>query len=219
MAGSGANASPEGTHDFDTVGSRLVYDGTIVALRVDEVAMPGGRTASREVVEHHGAVVIAAVDDDRITLIRQYRHPLGRRIWELPAGLMDVEGEGRVSAAQRELYEETGLTARTWSVLVDVAASPGFTDEALRVYLAEGIDAETRPERQDEEADLAVRSVPLSEATAMVFAGEIVNAAAVAGILAVSALRSGAAALRPGDAPLPIESAAFARRVREREER
>lgn len=218
MSGADADGST-GAHGFDTVGTRLVYDGAIVALRVDEVAMPGGRTASREVVEHHGAVVIAAVDDDRITLIRQYRHPLGRRIWELPAGLMDVEGEDPVAAARRELYEETGLTARTWSVLVDVAASPGFTDEALRVYLAEGIEAGARPQSQDEEADLTVASVSLAEATAMVFAGEIVNAAAVAGILAVSAVRSGAAAARPHDAPLPVESAAFAQRVRAREER
>ncbi|GAA4813101.1 NUDIX domain-containing protein [Tomitella cavernea] len=204
-------------HEFAVAGSATVYDGAIVALRVDEVEMPGGGTARREVVEHHAAVVIAAVDDDdRITLIRQYRHPLGRRIWELPAGLMDVAGEAALTGAQRELHEEAGLTASRWSVLVDLAASPGFTDETLRVYLAEGITDVGRPEAHDEEADLQVRSVPLGEAVAMVFAGEIVNAAAVAGILAVSAVRAGHGQSRTPESPPPVAAEAFAARARSR---
>lgn len=211
---------PGAEHRFTVEGSRLVYDGAIVALRVDEVAMPGGGTAHREVVEHHSAVVIAAVDDDdAITLIRQYRHPLGRRIWELPAGLMDVAGEAALDGARRELVEEAGLRARRWSVLADLAASPGFTDELLRVYLAEGLERVQRPPAEDEEADLEIRSVPLPEAVAMVFAGEIVNASAVAGVLAAAAVRSGSARPRPADAPLPMTATAFADRVRERGER
>ncbi|QDQ97308.1 NUDIX domain-containing protein [Tomitella fengzijianii] len=204
-------------HEFSVEGSETVYDGAIVALRVDEVAMPGGTTARREVVEHHAAVVIAAVDeDDRITLIRQYRHPLGRRIWELPAGLMDVTGEAALAGAQRELHEEAGLRAARWSVLVDLAASPGFTDETLRVYLAEGLTDAGRPEAQDEEADLEVRAVALSEAVAMVFTGEIVNAAAVAGILAVSAVRAGHGRTRKVDSPPLVTAEAFAARAESR---
>ncbi len=212
-----AGSAAGGRHEFTVTGSELVYDGAIVALRVDEVAMPGGGSARREVVEHHAAVVVAALDDDdRIVLIRQYRHPLGARIWELPAGLMDVAGESAVAGAQRELVEEAGLEASRWSVLADLAASPGFTDETLRVYLAEGLRRVERPEAHDEEADLEVRTVPLAEAVSMVFAGEIVNAAAVAGVLAVSAVRTGAGRPRPVDSPPPVASTAFGARVRGR---
>lgn len=215
-----AGSAAGGGHEFTVTGSELVYDGAIVALRVDDVAMPGGATARREVVEHRAAAVIAAVDEhDRIVLIRQYRHPLGARIWELPAGLMDVEGETAVAGAQRELVEEAGLEAARWSVLADLAASPGFTDETLRVYLAEGLTRVDRPEAHDEEADLDVRTVPLADAVSMVFAGEIVNAAAVAGILAVSAARSGAGRPRPVGSPPSVRSTAFDARVRGRSDR
>lgn len=212
-------AAGPGEHDFAVTGSRLVYDGAIVALRVDDVAMPDGSGARREVVEHHAAVVIVAVDDsDRVTLVHQYRHPLGRRLWELPAGLMDVDGEPAVDCARRELVEEAGLTARRWSVLADLASSPGFTDETLRVYLAEGLEATGRPDAADEEADLVVTSVPLAEAVRMVLAGEIINAPAATGILALSAVRSGGGEPRAIDADAANESmpTAFAERVRAR---
>ena len=130
-------------------------------VRVDDVAMPGGGQAKREVVEHHGAVAIVALDDDdQVTLIHQYRHPLGRRIWELPAGLIDHLGEDPLESAKRELVEEVGLAAEDWSVLVDVAASPGFTDEVVRVYLATGLSTVDRELLGDEEADLVARKVP-----------------------------------------------------------
>ena len=126
--------------------SELVYQGAILALRVDDVVMPDGRVAKREVVEHHGAVAVAAVDaEDRLTLVRQYRHPVATRLLELPAGLLDLPGEDPLEAAKRELLEEAGLVAQRWSVLVDVALSPGFTDEALRVYLAAGLSDADRP--------------------------------------------------------------------------
>lgn len=202
-------------HDFVVTESQTRYSGAIVALRVDTVAMPGGSTAKREVVEHHGAVVILAVDDqDRVIMIRQYRHPLAMRIWELPAGLLDVDGEDPVIGAGRELAEEVGLAARNWSVLVDIAASPGFTDETLRVYLAEELSEVERPVLQDEEADLEIRPVPLGEAVAMALRGEIINAAAVAGILALAAVRAGTTAPRPVTAPMAFTSQAFADRRR-----
>src|SRR5262245_60347007 len=119
-----------GSHDFETVASKTVYSGAILALRLDKVAMPGGRVVEREVIEHHAAVAVAAIDDaDNVVLIRQYRHPIGGRLLELPAGLLDVPDEDPLEAAKRELAEETGLAAREWAVLVDVALSPGFTDE------------------------------------------------------------------------------------------
>ncbi|NUS44983.1 MAG: NUDIX hydrolase [Mycobacteriaceae bacterium] len=199
-----------GRHDFEAVASRTVYDGAILALRLDQVAMPGGRVVEREVIEHHGAVAVLALDDaGRIVLIRQYRHPLRRRLLELPAGLLDKAGEDPLDAARRELAEETGLAARDWRVLVDVALSPGFSDEVLRVYLARDLYSTERPEPEDEEADLEIMRMPLDEAVAAVFAGDIDNATAVAGLLAWSAAQAGNVELRRADAPWPGRSTRF----------
>ncbi len=201
-------------HEFRTRASEVRYDGSILALRVDEVEMPGGRTAKREVVEHHGAVAVAAVNDrDEIALVLQYRHPIGRRLLELPAGLLDGgPGESPVAAAARELLEETGLAAERWKVLVDVDVSPGFTDEALRVYLATGISEVPQPDREDEEADIAVRWVPIDDAVGQVFSGKIVNATAVAGILALAAAKARSIELRDVGAPWTDRPLAFANR-------
>jgi 8-oxo-dGDP phosphatase len=201
-------------HAFDVVSSRDVYQGKVLALRVDEVRMPGGRTAVREVVEHPGAVAVAAVDDDqRLAMIHQYRHPLGRRLWELPAGLLDVSGEDPALTARRELAEEAGLAARDWSVLVDVAASPGFTDEVVRVFLARGLsDASRLLDTADEEADLVVQWFPLDEAVRMALAGEVVNAAAVAGVLAARLALDGYPT-RPVNAPWIDRPTRWARRT------
>ncbi|HEX6357655.1 NUDIX hydrolase [Actinophytocola sp.] len=191
-----------GQHNFTVLSTSDVYVGRILALRSDQVAMPGGAPATREVVEHQGAVAILALDDDdQVTLIHQYRHPLGRRIWELPAGLIDHLGENPLETAKRELVEEVGLAAEHWSVLVDVAASPGFTDEVVRVYLATGLSTVDRELLGEEEADLVARKFPFAEAVRMALAGEIVNGAAVGGILAAQAIRTSDTTPRPASAP------------------
>ncbi|WP_199444229.1 NUDIX domain-containing protein [Umezawaea beigongshangensis] len=206
-------SAPGARHEFTTVSSTDVHVGRVVALRVDEVAMPGGGTAKREVVEHLGAVAVAAVDEqDRVVLIHQYRHPLGKRIRELPAGLLDAEGENPVDAARRELAEEVGLAAAEWSTLVDVAASPGFTDEVVRVFLARGLSEVDREVMGEEEADLEAERVPLDRAVDMALAGEIVNGAAVAGLLAAQAVLAGRARPRPADAPFTDRPTRFASR-------
>ena len=142
-------------HDFETVSSETVYVGNILALRADEVRMPGGSTAQREVVEHYGAVAVVAMDEsNNVVLVYQYRHPLGRRLWELPAGLLDLGGEPPHVAAARELRGGGRSGRRDWRVLVDLVSAPGFSDESVRVYLATGLTDVGRPEAHDEEADL-----------------------------------------------------------------
>ncbi|QUQ62309.1 NUDIX domain-containing protein [Kutzneria sp. CA-103260] len=206
--------SEEQRHVFEVASSKDIYVGRVVALRSDSVVMPGGGTAVREVIEHLGAVAVLALDaDDQVTLIHQYRHPLGHRIWELPAGLLDVAGEEPVLAAQRELAEETGLAAASWVTLVDVAASPGFTDEVVRVFLARDLtDVGREIPDGDEETDLVSRKVPLAEAVRMALAGEIVNGASVSGILAAHAVLSGAAEARPAETPWQDRPTRFAAR-------
>ncbi|OMC08332.1 ADP-ribose pyrophosphatase [Mycolicibacter heraklionensis] len=200
-------------HVFETTSSQLLHRGKIFALRRDEVLMPGGATATREVVEHFGAVAVVALDaEGRIPLIYQYRHALGRRLWELPAGLLDMGGEPAHLTAGRELVEEAGLTATTWRVLVDLVSTPGFSDESVRVYLATGLTEVDRPEAHDEEADLKLEWYALADAARMVFSGEIVNAIAVAGILAAYAHSQGLAGLRDLDAEWVDKPTAFAAR-------
>lgn len=199
-------------HEFPVSGSDTLYVGRVLALRRDQVVMPGGRTAAREVIEHPGAVAVAALDDDgSVVMIDQYRHPVGRRMRELPAGLLDMAGEDPWTTAARELAEEAGCAARDWSVLVDVVPSPGFSDEAVRVFLARGLCDVGRPAGQDdEEADLEVVRLSLVEAVRQVLAGEIVNAASVSGLLAAHAVLTGVAQPRPVDIPWPDRPTRFA---------
>lgn len=201
-------------HDFPVEGSTELYSGRVMALRSDQVVMPGGRVATREIVEHPGAVAVAALDaDDRLMMIHQYRHAVRRRLWELPAGLLDVAGEDPVEAARRELAEEAGIEAAEWSVLLDIVPSPGFSDEAIRVYLARGLTEIGRPAgADDEEADLVTRWVSMPVAVRMALAGTIVNATTVSAVLAAHVLAASPAGGRPLDAPWPDRPTAFATR-------
>ncbi|MFE9192731.1 NUDIX domain-containing protein [Micromonospora sp. NPDC007208] len=195
-------------HRYEVRSREERYRGRIFDVVTEEVTMPGGGTGLRDLVRHVGAVAVVALDDaGQVVLIRQYRHPVGRHLWELPAGLMDVSGEELPAAALRELAEEADLTAGRVDVLVDLHSSPGFTNEIVRVFLARDlgdVPADERHERHDEEADLQVVRIDLDEAVAMVLAGEITNASAVAGLLAAARAReTGFTQLRRADAPLP----------------
>ncbi|RZT85527.1 ADP-ribose pyrophosphatase [Pseudonocardia sediminis] len=203
-----------GEHDFPVRSATDIYSGRVMALRSDRVVMPGGRVATREIIEHPGAVAILALDDSgRVMMLHQYRHAVRRRLWELPAGLLDVAGENPAVTAARELAEEAGLAAQDWSVLLDVVPSPGFSDESVRVYLARDISEVGRPDMgDDEEADLELRWIPLADAVHMVFTGEIVNAVSVSGLLATQAVRAGEAETRPVDAPWQDRPERFALR-------
>ncbi|MFL6143587.1 MAG: NUDIX domain-containing protein [Labedaea sp.] len=200
-------------HTFSVGSTRDLHVGRILALRMDEVVMPGGDTATREVVEHPGAVAVVALDEaGEVTLIDQYRHPLGRRLWELPAGLLDHAGEDPLEAAKRELVEEVGLAAEHWSVLLDMATSPGFTDEVVRIYLATGLSEVDRELLGEEEADLRSSRFPLDDAVRLALAGEILNGQASAGLLAAHAVRAGMARPRPANQPWPSRPTRFAAR-------
>jgi 8-oxo-dGTP pyrophosphatase MutT (NUDIX family) len=198
---SGHGITP-GEHAFRVESSEDVHVGRVMALRADHVVMPGGRVATREIVEHAGAVAIAALDeDDRLMMIFQYRHAVRRRLWELPAGLLDQVGEDPVEAAARELREEAGLEASDWSVLLDVVPSPGFSDESVRAFLARGLTEVQRPELgDDEEADLELRWMPLDDAVT------------VASILAIRVIKDGHGTTRKPDAEWPDRPTRFAAR-------
>jgi 8-oxo-dGTP pyrophosphatase MutT (NUDIX family) len=175
---------------YEVVGSVERFRGQVVALRTDQVRMSDGSIAVRDIVEHPGAVAIAALDElNRIVLVRQYRHPVGHFLDELPAGLLDIDGEPAIDAAKRELAEEAGLAASIWHTLVDVHTSPGGSDEAVRVYLARGLTVAAAQDGfvlADEELQLTVTHVPLDDAVQRVLAGDITNSLAVAGILAAA---------------------------------
>lgn len=143
------------------VSSRLVYEGKVVNLRVDEIALPQGGTVVREIVEHPGAVVVAAVDEaGQVYLVRQYRHAVRRDLLELPAGALE-EGEAPLAAAQRELGEEAGLAASEWTALGCFYSSPGFANERLYAFLARGLSSvESDP---DFDEDLTVVTYPLED--------------------------------------------------------
>lgn len=179
----------------------------IVTVRRDAVELPNGEVVGREVIEHPGAVAILALDnEDRVLMIRQYRHPVGATLWEIPAGLRDVAGESLVETARRELLEEAGCRAATWQVLADYASSPGITTERLRVFLARNLTVVPPAEREyvpeHEEAYLTTEWVPLADAIRGILAGDLHNGVAIVGILSAYAARGdGFTALRRADAP------------------
>jgi len=189
--------------------SQTVYQGRIWNVISDAFVLEdGGEPLTRDYIDHPGAVAVLVMNDDgQVLLLRQYRHPVKMALWEIPAGLLDVQGEGFVAGAVRELAEEADLVASQWNVLADVFNSPGSSSEAIRIYLARGLSVvpeDQRHVRTDEEAEIQFRWVDLDDAVAAVLAGSLHNPSAVVGILAVAAARaSGFADLRPADAPWP----------------
>jgi 8-oxo-dGDP phosphatase len=197
-------AEPARPGEYAVLKTETVYEGRVITLVKDTVAMPGGGDSVREVVRHVGAVAVAAVDEqDRVVMVRQYRHPVGGYLWELPAGLRDAAGEPPLETAKRELAEEVGLAAARWSLLTTHYSTPGFCDEMVLVYLAEDLSEVDRPEgftAEHEELDMTVERVPLADAVQRVFDGGIRNASAVIGLLAAARARDTSPELRPVDA-------------------
>ena len=172
----------------------LHRDDWVVAFRTDSVQRPGhpDETFRRLVVEDPGAVVVLAVDEqDRVVVVRHYRHPAQMRLVELPAGKLDVEGEDPVVAAQRELREEAGLSAREWSHLMTTWASPGITSETHALYLARGLEEVDRDfDLHHEEADMTLERVPFALLLDAVLDGRVADAPLVTAVLAYEALKA-----------------------------
>lgn len=174
--------------DERVVRSTRIYEGHVVSVRLDDVELPSGRTAVREIVEHRGAVaVVPLTPGGDVLLVRQYRAPAGRRLLEIPAGTMEP-GESVEACAVRELAEEVGMRARRWQPLGAIYPSPGFLTEVVHLFVASDLSPHTL---DAEEEDLEIVAVPLADARRLVIAGDICDAKSVAGILLASLREDG----------------------------
>lgn len=194
--------------------SEVPFEGMIFDVRRDRVDLGEGGVVVREYIGHPGAVVVVALRQidgvDHVLLIRQYRHPAGAHLWELPAGLLDVAEEHPRDAAARELFEETDLEAARWDVLVDYIASPGAFPEPVRIFLARDltdVPGHAQHERTAEELTLRPMWFSLDDAHDAALGGQLNNSAALIGILTAHASRArGWDSLRSPDAPWPERS-------------
>ncbi|GAA4353369.1 NUDIX hydrolase [Angustibacter luteus] len=198
----------------DTIGARpvsasaVVYPGKVWDVVSEDVDLGRAGTVTREIIRHPGAVGVLALDDEgRVALVHQYRHPVGMTLWELPAGLLDVEGEPPLLAAQRELAEEADLRAGRWDVLLDWVLSPGGSTEAFRCYLARDLSPvpeADRHQRDGEELDMPTEWFDLDEVHTAVLANRLNSPSLVVGVLAAHASRAlGWSTVKPADSPWP----------------
>jgi ADP-ribose pyrophosphatase len=170
--------------------SEKVFSGHVWDV-VSEDFTYNGASITREFVDHPGAVIVFAVDDEeRVLLIKQYRHPIRERDWELPAGLLDVAGEDPADAARRELAEEADLEAETLEPLVQYHSTSGGSNELIRIYLARGLSETSAFDRTDEEADIEKRWAALDDVIAAALAGRLRNSGLLMGALAAHASRA-----------------------------
>jgi ADP-ribose pyrophosphatase len=184
-----AKSSAKKSTQARVLSSKISFQGPVFSVTTDEVEEPGGIRARRDVIRHSGSIVVLAVDDAAkgggkgeasVLLERQYRHAAQSMMWELPAGRID-DGETAITAAKRELLEETGYRARQWKRILHFYVSPGFLDETMTIYMARGLRAgEAQPEPDER---IAVKFFPLSEAKRMAINGRIRDAKTIAGIL------------------------------------
>ena len=192
--------------DVEIVDEAIVFTGKVWDIR-HETFRYNDDILGRDFVAHTGAVAVLVLDDDdRMLAIRQYRHPVRLREWEIPAGLLDIAGEDPLQAAQRELAEEVDLTADHWSVLSDYATSPGGSNEIIRIFVARGLHAiDDAFARTGEEADIELRWVSLDDAYEAALNRQITNSVILIAVLSAYASRArGWSTLIPGDSPWPL---------------
>lgn len=204
--------------EIEVLQSEVIARGAVWDVRRDRFAF-GDAELVRDYVDHTGVAAVLGIDEqDRILLLRQYRHPIGTRDWEIVAGLMDVDGEFALTGARRELAEEADLAADRWDILADVCSSPGGSTEAVRIFLARHLrPIEHDYVREGEEAEIEVRWIPLDDAVEAVLAGRVQNSTTMIAVLAASAARAaGWSTLRPADAPWERRDAVRGERSRSR---
>lgn len=192
--------------NLEVTSSERVFEGRVWDIRRETFDLGEMTGITRDFVDHTGAVAVLAMDErDRVLLIKQYRHPVGYRDWELPAGLLDLDGEPPLAAAQRELAEEADLVAESWNLLSEFMTSPGGSNEVIRVYLARGVSATADVfERTEEEAEIELRWVPLDEAVDAVLARDLQNSILAIAVLSAAAGRArGWQNLAPADVSWP----------------
>jgi ADP-ribose pyrophosphatase len=171
--------------DEKTISSTNIYDGKIIKVRLDKVLLRDGKESFREIVEmtNQGAVAIVPIVDDKVYFVKQYRKSLGKDLLEIPAGRMDP-GEDPVDSARRELAEEIGFWPNELQQLAFFYTSPGFSNEAIYLYLAR--DLVKYEAASDEGEFLEIQSLPLAEALKMISNGEIEDGKTIAGLLLAS---------------------------------
>ncbi|MDO5094277.1 MAG: NUDIX hydrolase [Propionibacteriaceae bacterium] len=191
----------------------LLGEGRVSSFVDETIVTPSGETINRQFLTHPGAVAIVCWDEQRdaIAVVRQYRHPVRYELVEIPAGLLDLDGEEYVAAAQRELAEEAELAADRWEVLVDITTSPGACAESLRIFLAREPRPVPRPDGfvlEGEEAHMSCEWVDRAALVDAVLAGQCQSPTLVSGLLALETARSTGrlTRLRPADAPWPIRA-------------
>ena len=172
-----------GASGFVSLGSEVLWRGRRVGMRRGSFRAPDGEQFESEYMDHPGAVAVIAVDDDRrVTLVRQFRGPMGRTVLEIPAGTRDVSGEAAEETGRRELAEEVGLRAERWEQLAPLPVSPGVSDQITTVFLATGLSECPRGREGPEERAMTIERVPIDDVVAMVGAGELMDAVTVAGV-------------------------------------
>ena len=195
---------------WQVVDHQVKATGRVCNFVDDAAVTPSGEHINRQYMSHPGAVGIIALDDqDRVAVVRQYRHPVRMVLVEPPAGLLDVDGEDFLVAAQRELAEEAMLAADDWRILVDIVTTPGGCQESLRIYLARGLHEAPRPEGfvlEGEEVSMKAGWEPLDDLVEAIYAGQCQSPTLVTGVMALElARRTGRIdQLRPADSPWPI---------------
>lgn len=172
-----------------TLESRRVYEGRVVNLRIDTVQLPNGRTSTREIIEHNGAVaIVPMLDQDRLVLVRQFRQAAGRVLLEIPAGGLEVS-EDPIHCARRELMEEIGYYPQKLTEMFYSYLAPGYSSEKLHTFLAE--DLVLREADGDSDEFVEIVTVRLGDAIDMIRSGEIADAKSICGILLAARLFRG----------------------------
>jgi len=166
---------------METIQTETTFRGRVFNIRIDKVLLPNGKTVQIDVVEHSGAVTILPVDEDGYAwFIRQYRHPIGQMLLELPAGVMDA-GEDPLESAQRELREEIGMAAVNLNFLGDFYLAPGYSTEHMYVFLATGLHP--APLKPDEDESIEIERIPVGQIMQFVKDGKIKDSKSLATLL------------------------------------